>query len=257
VGVWSIETDVHLAQDDVPVLFHNARTSLDTLVRSQTLAQLRVHRVGEAAPMPLAKSFAESRGIDPYGIPTLVELFEFVAAYAGPSGELIGKSTAQREKARRLIFDIELKRVPFEPDTVGDGFTGTAPALLERQVLAAIRQAGVLERTRVRSFDHRSVWAIKQLEPELEIGLLIHETAPCDIASLLDASQASVYCPDYRFVDEEIVQQVHAANRRIIPYTVNEPSAWNCLIGWGVDGITTDFPDRLIKWLDEYGVPVA
>ena len=58
-----------------------------------------------------------------------------------------------------------------------------------------------------------------------------------------------MYCPDYRFVDEEIVRQVHAANKRIIPYTVNEPSAWERLIGWGIDGITTDFADRLIAWL--------
>jgi glycerophosphoryl diester phosphodiesterase len=233
VGVASIETDVHLTKDDVPVLLHDARPALDDpLVRSLTLEQLRAYRVGNAAPTALALRFAEARGLHPYGIPTLAEFFEFVAAYG--------------EGGRRLLFDLELKRVPFEPETIGDGFTGTAPALLERQVVAAIRQAGVLGRVRVRSFDHRCVRAIKQLQT----AVLIHETVPCDIGMLLEAADADVYCPNFQFVDAEVVRQVHAAGKRIIPYTVNEPGDWERLIDWDVDGITTDYPDRLLAWLN-------
>ncbi len=252
LGVSSIETDVHLTADDIPVLFHDPRIAElhgTPLVRSLTLAQLRGLHIGKSAPTPLACQFAETHGLHPYGMPTLAEFFEFAADYAGPSG----KTTIQRERASRLIFDIELKRVPFEPETIGDGFTGTAPALLERQVVAAIRSAGVLERTRVRSFDHRSAWAVKQLEPALQTGLLIHETAPRDIGGLLEAVQADVYCPDYRFVDAEIVRQVHAAGKKIIPYTVNVPADWERLIAWDVDGVTTDHPDRLLAWLADRG----
>ena len=230
LGVTSIETDVHMTRDDVVVLIHDARITNDApLVRTLTLSQLRIWRIG---------------------IPTLTEFFEFVAEYM----ESISKTKTQQERASRLIFDLELKRMPFEPETIGDGFTGDGPALLERQVVAAIRAAGVLERTRVRSFDHRCVWAIKQLEPTLQTGLLIHETVPRDIAKLLETAQAELYCPNYRFVDAEVVRQVHTAKKRIIPYTVNEPSAWDRLIGWGVDGITTDYPDRLLGWLGERGM---
>ncbi len=252
LGVTSIEIDVHLTRDDVPVLIHDARLPTETgaaLVRSLPLEQIRRHRVGTTAPTPLAQRFAATRGIDPFGIPTLAEFFEFVAFYAS-SPE---KTSTQRACAGRLIYDIELKRVPFEPETVGDGFTGNGPALLERSVVAAIRQAGVLERTRVRSFDHRCVWAVKQLEPRLETCLLIYETAPMNIAAMLAAALAEVYGPDYHFVDAEVVQQVHAAQKKIIPYTVNEPADWQRLVALGVDGITTDYPDRLIAWLAERG----
>jgi glycerophosphoryl diester phosphodiesterase len=194
----------------------------------------------------LALRFVQDHGIDPCGIPTLTELFDFVAAYAGPLGQDVGKTILQRERATRLIFDIELKRVPFEPETIGDGFTGSAPALLELQVVQAIRRAGMVHRTRVRSFDHRSVRAIKLIEPTLQTGLLIYETVPADIGGLLAAALADIYCPDYRFVDAEVVGQVRTAGKKIIPYTVNEPSAWERLIAWGVDGITTDYPDRLL-----------
>ena len=241
VGVDSIETDIHLTRDDIPTLFHDA-TLNGALVRSLTLEQLRTHRVGNALATPLAVQYAAAHRFHPYAIPTLAVLFDFVAYYAAAAG----KTEAQRECARNLIFDLELKRVPFEPGKIGDGFTGDGPGLLECQVVAAIHQAGQLKHTRVRSFDHRSVRAIKNLEPTLETGLLIQEAAPCNIASMLKSAGASIYCPEYHFVDEEIVRQVHAANCRIIPFTVNEEAAWGRLIAWGVDGITTDYPDRLV-----------
>jgi glycerophosphoryl diester phosphodiesterase len=235
-GVASIETDVHLTGDDLPVLVHDPRLGPDgPLVRELTLAQLRTFRVPGPAhrPTPLAECFAQECGGDVHGIPTLAEFFDFAAAHT-PTAE-------------KLIFDLELKRIPFHPETIGDDYSGTGPAALERLVVAAIRQAGVEARTRVRSFDHRCVRAAQQLAPALQTALLAYHTVPTDLRSLL--GDADVYCPDYRFVDAEVVRQVHAAGKRIIPYTVNEPHDWQRLIAWGVDGITTDYPDRLLAAL--------
>jgi glycerophosphoryl diester phosphodiesterase len=248
LGVDSIETDVHLTQDDVIVLFHDPVVTAESkpLVRSLPRAALRELRVAGPShgPTPLAERFGNV-----HGIPTLADFFAFVAAYAGADGAEAGKNAAQRDKAARLIFDIELKRVPFEPENIGDGYDGSAPALLERLVLDAILQAGVIDRVRVRSFDHRCVRAVKQLAASMATGILVYHTVPADIGSLLEEAGADVYCPDYRFVDADVVRQVHAAKRRILPYTVNEPRDWERLIAWGVDGITTDYPDRLIVWL--------
>ena len=252
VGVTSIETDVHLTRDDIPVLCHEPRVGENgALVRSQTLAQLRSHRVAGPAhpPTPLADRFARERGLDPHGIPTLAELFDFVAAYAGPLGASVGKTAAQRQQASRVIFDLESKRFPFHPETIDDGFNGSAPGSLERLIVAAICEAGALARTRMRSFDHRSVRAAKQLEPGLQTAVLIYYTVPTSIAGLLEF--ADVYCPDYVFVDAEVVHQVHDAGKQIMPYTVNEASAWERLIAWGVDGVTTDYPDLLAEWLGQ------
>jgi len=41
---------------------------------------------------------------------------------------------------------------------------------------------------------------------------------------------------------------------RVLPWTVNDPEHWLVLLGWGVDGITTDYPDRLARVLRERGV---
>jgi glycerophosphoryl diester phosphodiesterase len=256
LGVSSIETEVHLTRDEIAVLCHDAHIAAPAhearpLVRALTLEQVRGYRIAgvDAGPTPLAERFAAARGIHPCGIPTLAELFAFVIDYGAQPGTQAGKTRVQQERARRLIFDIELKRVPFAPETIDDGFTGSAPATLERQVIAAIRAASVLERSRVRSFDHRCVLAIKQLEPALPTGLLIHNTLPVDVGKMIEQAGADFYCPDYHFLDAAAVSQVSAAGKRVIPYTVNEPADWERLIAWGVHGITTDVPDRLLQWL--------
>ena len=67
--------------------------------------------------------------------------------------------------------------------------------------------------------------------------------------ALVRAADAQVYGPDFHFLDEEQVRQCHAAGVRVLPWTVNDPADWERLAAWGVDGITTDYPNRLAAWL--------
>ena len=136
----------------------------------------------------------------------------------------------------------------------GDGFDGQTPALLEHQVVNLVRSAGLVERTTVRSFDHRCVRALRQLEPGLTGAVLIAETAPVAPADLAKAADASVYCPDLAFLDEALVRQAHAGGVRVVPWTANEPADWLRLLEWQVDGATTDYPDRLAALLRAGGI---
>ena len=273
-GATSIETDLHLTRDGVAVLYHDAllRDPPCTptpgpflLVSRLTLAELRGYRAvrnpdpyrfpdQRADVTPLAQWFAQERGLDPYAIPTLDELFQFAASYAGELGRQAGKSDQQRERVRDLGFDLELKRVPFHPEIINDRFDGTAPGVLEERVVEAVRRAGVTARTTVRSFDHRCVRFLRRLEPGLTGAVLIAETAPVAPAELVERAEAQVYCPGYLFVDAEQVRQLHAAGVRVLPWTVNEPEHWQRLLDWGVDGITTDVPDRLAVYLRQRGI---
>ena len=281
-GVTTIETDIHLTADGVPVLFHDHALSerlcsrraesngpeprTHPLLRSLTLAELRGYRADrnpdpsrfptqDARVPPVAAAFAAAHGIDPYTPPTLAELFAFAAAYAGDPGAAAGKTAAQRARAGRVCFDLELKRVPARPELMGDSFDGTAPALLEVRVVEEVRRAGVLGRTLVRSFDHRSVLHVRALEAGIQTAVLVAGTAPVDPAALVRAAGAEVYCPDAAFLDALQVRHLHAAGIRVVPWTVNNPDDWLALLAWGVDGVTTDYPDGLAAWLHDRGVP--
>jgi glycerophosphoryl diester phosphodiesterase len=282
LGVTAVETDVHLTADHVPVLFHDHRISERlcrvlpgarvpapsrcAAVSALTLAELRSYRADgnpcpEAFPAqdpavtPLAGPFAAEGGIDPHAPPTLEELFAFCAAYAGAPGQRAGKPDGQRQRAGSLRFELELKRVPFRPETVGDDLGPGQPGLLERRVVEAARRAGVVARTIVRSFDHRAVAAARLLEPGLTAAVLVAGTAPAAPADLARRAGAQVYCPDYEFLDEAQVRQLHAEGIRVVPWTVNRAEDWARLLAWGVDGITTDFPDRLAAVLRQRGIP--
>ncbi len=277
-GVRSIETDVHLTRDGVPVLYHDALVSNPPctpiqmgasaslgpfpLVSRFTLADLRGYRADrnpdprrfpdqDAAVTPLAALFAERYDIHPYTIPTLDELLRFTVDYAGELGAEAGKSAAQRRRASEVLFDLELKRVPFHPETIGDHFDGARAGVLEERIVEAVRRAGVAARTTVRSFDHRCVRLLRRMEPELTGAVLVAEMAPVEPGELVERAEAQVYCPGYLFVDAALVRQVHAAGARVLPWTVNQPEHWQRLLDWGVDGITTDTPDRLAAFLRE------
>jgi glycerophosphoryl diester phosphodiesterase len=275
-GVTSIETDVHLTRDAVPVLIHDPFISERLcrlvpgsaspppaprlLVSTLTLAQLRGYCADcnpdpvrfpeqDASVTPLAARLAAVRGMHPYAPPTVADFLAFVEAYAGEDGSLAGKSAEQRERARQMRFDFELKRVPFHPELIGDAFDGQAPGMLERQIADLLRAAGVVERTTIRSFDHRCVRAIADLEPRSTRAVLVAGMAPIDPVDLVRQAEAQAYCPDYSFIDEIQVRELHTANIRVLPWTVNRPEDWERLVSWGVDGVTTDYPDRLAAWL--------
>jgi glycerophosphoryl diester phosphodiesterase len=278
LGVSSIETDVHLTRDGVPIVCHDAvvserlfrlaprSTSADPascpLVSSLTLAEMRGYRADrnpdparfpqqDASVTPLARLFADHMEIDPYAPPTLADLFAFVKAYGGALGAAAGKTEMQRQRAGAVNLDIELKRVPFRPQKIGDAFDGTHAGLLEQRTVEVLRTSGLAT---VRSFDHRCVRAVRHLEPRITGAVLIAGTAPVDAVDLARQANAAIYCPDVEFVDEALVRQCHEAGIRVLPWTVNDASDMRRLLDCGVDGITTDYPDRLGELLQQRGV---
>jgi glycerophosphoryl diester phosphodiesterase len=273
-GATTIETDLHLSRDGVVVLCHDPRVGacwtapaemVGAPVSSLSLAELRrcradrnpdPRRFPEQIPAvtPVARLFAEERGIDPYAIPTLEDLFRFGDAYAGEQGRRAGKAEEQRRRAAALRFDLELKRIPFYPQCINDGFDGRSPGRLEERVVAAARAAGVVGRTTVRSFDHRSILLQTQIEPGLTGGVLVADTAPVDPGDLARRAGACLYCPSVAFVDDDLVRRAHAAGVRVVPYTANEPAEWQRLLDAGADGLTTDYPDRLAAFLRVRGI---
>jgi glycerophosphoryl diester phosphodiesterase len=282
LGVASIETDVHLTKDKVPILFHDDRVSSkicrgisendvqvleqEPFVSSLTLAQMRGFRADQNPDpsrfphqnnqtTPLATWFAEHWGMDPWTPPTLSEFFSFATAYAGDPGKIAGKTDKQRRGAANTRFDLELKRVPFRPETIGDHFDGRTPGDLEQRVLDIIQEAGMADRTCVRSFDHRCIRMMEKLDSGIARAVLIAGTAPISPVDWARNAGATTYCPEAEFLDELQVRQCHDAGIRVLPWTVNEPADWQTLLDWGIDGITTDFPDRLAEFLMARGIP--
>jgi glycerophosphoryl diester phosphodiesterase len=213
-GATSLECDVHVTADGVPVLCH------DPWVETPTGRRV----VHDLTVLECLR-------------PTLSHLYEFVRVY-----------TERPKAAARIIVDVEVKRYPYEE--VNDTLRVERE---EAAVLDLIRRAGMNPaarfETRVRSFDHRTVRRLCEAEPRLTGVAIVEGTAPVDPVAVVRAAGARLYGPDFRFLDEEQVRQCHAAGIAVIPWTVNDPADCARLVRWGVDGITTDYPNRLAAFL--------
>jgi glycerophosphoryl diester phosphodiesterase len=110
---------------------------------------------------------------------------------------------------------------------------------IERQVVETIARAGSIRDTPVHSFDHRAVARARALEPELQGGiLLVSYLLYPDLE--LRAAAARDYWQEWSLIDADLVRQVHAAQGRVIAWTVNDPEVARRLADMEVDGLCTD-----------------
>ena len=52
------------------------------------------------------------------------------------------------------------------------------------------------------------------------------------------------------------MKQARSLGLGVLPWTVNDVPDMERLIGWGVDGIITDYPDRLREVMAAKGLPL-
>jgi len=156
--------------------------------------------------------------------------------------EVISAVDAYCKQHRRPLphFNIEIKSKP-----EWDGIYTPVPDVFARLVLAEIDAAGIRERTCIQSFDKRAVQAVQRLAPKITLALLIEDAGGVEAQLEALGFTPNVYSPYYQLVTAHLVESVHKAGMRIIPWTVNETETMKSLIALGVDGIITDYPDRI------------
>lgn len=91
------------------------------------------------------------------------------------------------------------------------------------------------------------LFAIKRMEPELRIALLVKSQENFAIALDLAADQGKVFAvnPSKKIVTRKMVADAHKKGIKIFVWTVNRPSEIARIKALGVDGIFSDYPDRL------------
>lgn len=140
-----------------------------------------------------------------------------------------------------VSYNIELKT---EPE---DGLFNPPPHIFVGLVLDEIKKYQLGARLQMQSFDVRILRELKRKDPSVGIGLLVedHESLETHLDRL--GFIPATYSPEFVLVDGKLVSEVHRKGMKIIPWTVNEEEDMARLISMGVDGIITDYPDRLIK----------
>jgi glycerophosphoryl diester phosphodiesterase len=115
---------------------------------------------------------------------------------------------------------------------------------IEEDLAHFLRERDALERVRVSSFDHRALARLRQFLPELQTGALF-TCLPVDLVGLAQDCGAQALHPNFHHLTADAVGEAHAAGLAVNTWTVNEPRDIAAVRAWGVDGMFSDFPDRL------------
>ena len=122
-----------------------------------------------------------------------------------------------------------------------------APQVAE-QVLSFCRDKHFdIEQYIISSFDHQQLYWLYQHHPQLLRGALICHI-PLDYAQCCDALGAYSFHPNVDFITPELVDDAHKRNAKVWVYTVNEEQDFAELSAMGVEGVFTDYPDRLLAF---------
>ncbi len=217
IGADMIELDVTLTQDRQLVVIHD-----DTLDRTTTgKGPVREILLKDARQLDAGSwfdpRFAQTR------IPTLEEVLDAVG--------------------RRILINIEIKPEAFEPDAPWDA--------AERQVLSLVQAKHMVDTVLVSSFEWRILGRLAVAPDAPALALLSEE--PADATSLKACRNMGAFSwhPNFHKIDAAQVQQLHEADIRVFPWTVNSVQKINQLLDMGVDGIITDDP-LLIKEIPRF-----
>ena len=98
----------------------------------------------------------------------------------------------------------------------------------------------------VSSFNHYELERVKQICPEITTGILIYGL-PWDYLTGALELQASMVIPNLDYVDAGLVRAVQQQNLQVWVYTVNRPDDIKLMREIGVDGIFTNYPERVLS----------
>jgi glycerophosphoryl diester phosphodiesterase len=207
MGVAFIETDLQLSRDARLVAIH------DATVNRTTNGQGTVHDMTLAELRRLDAGSWFGSEFSGERIPTIEEILQFA-------------------KKHDVVFYLEMK-----PSGSWGG---------EHALISALRDSGEIARTVVISFDAGILAGVRKIEPTLMTGFLFDGQIekPLEKALEIGARQVAVRGD---LVTARLLKEARERDLQVVCWTVNQPAHLRLLAEAGVDGIMSDYPDRLVE----------
>jgi len=256
IGVTTLELDCGVTRDGVVVVAHDRRLNPDItrgpdgkwlagpgpLIHSLDYAALARYDVGRIrSGTEYARRFPDQRPADGARVPRLIDVF----------------ALARRAGNDAVRFNIETKIDPTQPgDTLG-------PQDFARALVDAVRASGMARRTTIQSFDWRTLKIVQADAPEIAtVYLSAAETIPADggespwtagvrlrdhgsVPAMVKAAGGTIWSPRFGELTPALVAEAHRLGIAVVAWTANAPTDIERLLDLAVDGVISDYPDRL------------
>ncbi|RZK82127.1 MAG: glycerophosphodiester phosphodiesterase [Pedobacter sp.] len=144
----------------------------------------------------------------------------------------------KKNKLRKPEYSIETKTIP-----KGDNEFQPEPGEFVELIMEVVNRKKLAKRITIQSVDIRTLQYLHEHYPNVKTSLMIDEKVNFEdnIAQL--GFKPTIYSPYFVLVGKGLVDKCHEAGVKIIPWTVNTTKDMKFLIGLGVDGFVTDYPN--------------
>jgi glycerophosphoryl diester phosphodiesterase len=152
------------------------------------------------------------------------------------------ESYIRQHRLKPVRYNIEIKS--YKPE----GFFQPAVGVFVDLLVDVLKRKKIEKRVFIQSFDVRTLQYVKQHYPSLPLSYLLSKNMPYTLRQNLDrlGFTPQVLSPEHPLVTPELVEEARQLRMVIIPWTVDQELDQRRLLQLGVDGIITNYPDRLL-----------
>lgn len=246
-GVRTLELDCVISQDGQVVVSHDVYMSADFMRKPDGIdiskseeKQLLLYKMPydsirrfDAGTKPHAK-FPEQKKIKTYR-PLLSALMDSVELYA------------KAHHLKPVFYNLEIKSTPQEDDVAHP-----RPDVFVKLVMDVLKEKKITSRVTIQSFDVRPLQVLHKVYPKQTLSYLI--TNPDNFEAVMQklGFTPQIISPYYVNLTADFVNQAHQSKMQVIPWTVNDEDAMKKMAEIKVDGIISDYPDKLIALFGRY-----
>lgn len=255
----TLELDTVLTKDGKIIIHHDSDTNPlicqkfdGTTIEKKNLYNLTLAELQELdCGSKKNPYFPEQATVPGTKLITIEEFFTLVANAEKKNGV----------KSSKFLYNIETKF----PD---DSSSNVSQERVKEHVVAllkAIDKFKTNERVTIQSFYLPSLLIVDSINPKIKKSALFSpskfqglmmilgfgDSYRTNILEQAKSSKANVISPYFLYVTPEFVNNSHNQNLSVIPWTVNDVKEMNHLTNCGVDGIISDYPNRLREFVDE------
>jgi glycerophosphoryl diester phosphodiesterase len=148
----------------------------------------------------------------------------------------------EREDRDGITYNIEIKS---EPDLYGS--FQPEPGEFADLVMNEIGRHTIKGDFYISSFDPGILRSVKKKYPGVKIGLLVENNLSLDENITNLGFKPDIFSPYFDQVNAALLTELRNRQIALNTWTVNETDDMKKLVALGVDGIISDYPDRLVK----------
>lgn len=242
LGVTTLELDVVISKDSQVVVSHEPFFNHEITTHPHgieiTEANAKTFNIYEMTYEEVKSYDVGSKGNPKFPIQTKIMTYK-------PTLSALIDTVEQYIKTKSLPsihYNIEIKY-----DKNEENKYHPSAEVFTKLVYDLISKKEIKNRCNIQCFDESPLNILHKMDASMATAFLVGGTGHVTEKLTKLDFKPTIYSPHYKLVDEALVKYCHENSIKIIPWTVNDEKDITNIMQLGVDGIISDYPDKVVE----------